>query len=79
MSRWLLRIITIRDSYRHNLKGSKVCRKHKGFIHKLSIVQKKCNEALYWLDVLHEIYYLEKERYAKLKKKETSSIKLLIN
>src|SRR5690625_7427913 len=49
----------------------------KDFIHKLSIAQKECNEALYWLDLLHETSYLNNEEYTKLNNKATSLIKLL--
>lgn len=33
------------------------------FIHKLAIAQKEANETSYWLDLLHETDYIDKETY----------------
>jgi len=74
MSRQLLRSGTaIGALYRE----AEFAESKKDFIHKLSIAQKECNEALYWLDLLHETNYLDKEIYTKLNNKATSLIKLL--
>ena len=36
------------------------------FIHKLAISQKECNETIYWLELLFETRYINKEQYDSL-------------
>jgi len=38
------------------------------FIHKLAIAQKECDETLYWLELLFQSGYLEKESFELLNK-----------
>ena len=36
------------------------------FIHKLAIAQKECNESIYWLELLQETDYLEKNEFSSI-------------
>jgi four helix bundle protein len=47
------------------------------FIHKLSIAQKECNESLYWLELLVETEYLNKDEFISLHHDGVEILKLL--
>ena len=47
------------------------------FIHKLGIAQKECNEAMYWLELLHATALLENEAFISLHADATELIKLI--
>src|SRR5690606_18909267 len=47
------------------------------FKHKLAIAQKEINEALYWLELLFETKYLDKDQFESLNVKAIEIIKLL--
>lgn len=47
------------------------------FIHKLAIAQKECNESLYWLELLEQTNFLEKDQYEKLEPLCRELIRLL--
>lgn len=36
------------------------------FVHKLAISQKECNETIYWLELLYETKYINKEQFDSL-------------
>lgn len=42
-----------------NMREAKHAVSSKDFVHKLSIVQKECEETMYWLELLEESNYLE--------------------
>ncbi len=46
-----------------NVREAHNAESDKDFIHKLAIAQKECDETLYWLDLLHDSGYLDKNRY----------------
>jgi len=48
------------------------------FIHKLTISLKEANETNYWLNLLNETNYLEKESFVTLSSNFTELIKMLI-
>ena len=47
------------------------------FIHKFSIAQKECDETIYWIDLLFETNYIQKEDFVDLKKDATEILKIL--
>lgn len=47
------------------------------FIHKLSIAQKECDETIYWIDLLFETNYIQKEDFDDLKNDATEILKIL--
>ena len=47
------------------------------FIHKLSIARKECNEAVYWLDLLHTGGYMDSSEYHELSRQAKSIIKIV--
>jgi four helix bundle protein len=49
----------------------------KDFIHKLSIAQKECDETLYWLDLMRETNYLDKNKYMYLNEEANGLLKML--
>jgi len=49
----------------------------KDFIHKLAIAQKECDESIYWLELLVETKYLNKEEYQSLVNDATELLKIL--
>jgi len=48
------------------------------FIHKMSIALKEANETLYWLDLLHEGEYIDKESYESIRSASDELVKLLV-
>jgi len=49
----------------------------KDFIHKLSIAQKECDETIYWIELLFETNYIQKEDFDDLKNDATEILKIL--
>ena len=49
-----------------NLAESEYASSKKDFLNKLYIALKECNETLYWLDLLYETKYIDKQRYENL-------------
>ena len=47
------------------------------FVHKLAIAQKECDETLYWLELLSESGYLNKEEYAGLYNEGSAILKII--
>ncbi|MPS71724.1 MAG: four helix bundle protein [Chryseobacterium sp.] len=47
------------------------------FIHKLSIAQKECDETIYWIDLLFETNYIQKDDFDVLKNDATEILKIL--
>ena len=48
------------------------------FIHKMSIALKEANETLYWLDLLHEGEFIDKESYESIRPDSDEWVKLLV-
>lgn len=48
------------------------------FVHKLTISLKEANETHYWLNILHDTNYLEKESFLKLSANCTELVKMLV-
>ena len=51
----------------------------KDFIHKLAIALKEANETEYWIELLKETDFLNKNEYKSISKEATELIKLLIS
>lgn len=49
------------------------------FIHKLSIALKEANETEYWLDLLNQSSYLDKNRHGSISNKIQEILRLLIS
>ena len=49
----------------------------KDFIHKLAIAQKECDESIYWLELLVETNYLNKEESKSLVNDATELLKII--
>ena len=47
------------------------------FLHKLAIAQKECNEAMYWLELLHATEYLTQAQFKSMHDDARELIKLL--
>lgn len=47
------------------------------FIHKLAIAQKECNESIYWLELLQETEYLEKNEFSSIHADAVEIIKII--
>ena len=47
------------------------------FIHKMAIAQKEINESIYWIDLLKETGYLNKDEYEGLNKDAIEIIKMI--
>lgn len=47
------------------------------FIHKLAIAQKEINETIYWLELLAETDYIDKEQFESLNKDAVELIKII--
>ncbi len=47
------------------------------FVHKLAISQKEANESEYWIDLLYETQYINKEQFDSLKKDIQELMKIL--
>lgn len=49
----------------------------KGFIHKLAISQKECDETMYWLELLKETNYINKEEFESVNENAIELLKML--
>lgn len=49
----------------------------KDFIYKLTISQKECDESLYWLELLYQSNYIEKDKYELMRKLAEEQLKIL--
>lgn len=47
------------------------------FIHKLAIAQKECNETIYWLELLQETEYLDKNEFLSINEDSIEIIKII--
>ncbi len=47
------------------------------FIHKLGIAQKECDETIFWLELLYETDFLQKEEFTTLVTEANSILKML--
>lgn len=47
------------------------------FIHKMALAQKKCDETLYWLELLQETAYINSETYDKLSDEANQILKMI--
>ena len=47
------------------------------FFHKLAIAQKKCNESIYWLELLNETEYLQESEFNSINKDAIGIIKII--
>ena len=61
-----------------NLAESECARSEKDFLNKLYLALKECNETIYWLELMYETKYLEKEQYHSLLE-QCSEIKRILN
>jgi four helix bundle protein len=49
----------------------------KDFIHKLAISQKECDETMYWLELLKETNYINKEEFESVNENAIELLKML--
>lgn len=49
----------------------------KDFIHKMAIAQKEINETMYWLELLYQTQYLNKEQFESVNNNALEIIKLI--
>ena len=49
------------------------------FVHKMSIALKEANETIYWLELLYQAEYIEKEAYFSIQMDNEELLKLLIS
>ena len=49
----------------------------KDFIHKLAISQKECDETMYWLELLKETNYINKEEFESINENAIELLKML--
>ncbi len=62
-----------------NIREAEQAQSKTDFIHKLSIALKEANETAYWLELLHEAEYLEKNMFESIYADCTELLKLLIS
>ncbi|MCG9880940.1 MAG: four helix bundle protein [Bacteroidia bacterium] len=74
MSKQLLRSGT---SVGANIREAKNAESTNDFIHKLGISQKECDETLYWLELLKETGYLNKDLFLKLSDDANQILKMI--
>lgn len=74
MSKQLMRSGT---SIGANVREGVNAQSKKDFIHKLAIAQKECDESIYWLELLVETKYLNKEEYNSLVNDATELLKII--
>jgi four helix bundle protein len=60
-----------------NIREAQNAQSKNDFIHKLSISQKECDEALYWLELLHQSGYINSELFAETHKEADEILKML--
>lgn len=49
----------------------------KDFIHKMAVAQKEINETMYWLELLHQTQYLNKEQFVSINNDALEIIRLI--
>ncbi len=76
MSRQLLKSGT---SIGANVREAEFAQSKPDFISKMSISLKEANETDYWLDLLHETGFLDKNQFEIFKPKSTEIVKLLVS
>jgi four helix bundle protein len=59
------------------IREAKNASSKKDFANKLTIALKEADETIYWLDLLHETNYIEREKYNKLHEDCVELIKIL--
>ena len=74
MSKQLLRSGT---SIGANIREAQNAESKNDFIHKLAISQKETDETIYWLDLLKETNYIDKEVYLKMVDEATQLLKMI--
>lgn len=74
LSRQLLRSGT---SVGANVREALNAQSKADFIHKLSISQKECDEAIYWLELLHATEYISKNEFDNLANSATEILRIL--
>ncbi len=74
MSKQLLRSGT---SIGANLREAKNAQSPGDFIHKNAVAQKKCDESLYWLELLTASGYISESKFQELNEKATSLLKII--
>lgn len=74
LSRQLLRSGT---SVGANVREALNAQSKPDFIHKLSISQKECDEAIYWLELLYATDYISKAKFDSLANPATEILKIL--
>lgn len=60
-----------------NIREAQNAQSKGDFIHKLSIAQKECDETLYWLELLNQSGYLEKEGFIPIHNDANELLKML--
>src|SRR5687768_7235944 len=74
MSRQLLRCGT---SIGANIREARNAESRNDFVHKLGISQKEADETIYWLDLLRETQYLNKEVHWKMANEATQILNMI--
>jgi four helix bundle protein len=74
MSKQFLRSVT---SVGANVREAINAQSKSDFIHKLSISQKKCDETVYWLELLKETNYISNEEFNSLHPKCDEVLKII--
>ncbi|WP_083265015.1 four helix bundle protein [Urechidicola croceus] len=62
-----------------NVREAEFAQSKADFINKMSISLKEANETDYWLELLFQTNYIEKETYHKFNRKSKEIIKLLVS
>ena len=60
-----------------NIRESRNAQTKPDFIHKLTISQKECDEAIYWLELLLATGYIDKNRFDELNQLATEILRIL--
>lgn len=60
-----------------NIREAQNAQSKSDFIHKLSISQKECDETLYWLELLSQSDYINKEEFEEAHKAANELLKML--
>ena len=47
------------------------------FVHKLAIAQKKCDETIYWLELLHETGFIQKKEFTSISENANELLKII--
>lgn len=74
MSKQFLRPVT---SVGANVREAVNAQSKPGFIHKLSIAQKECDESLYWLELLKETNYISELEFESIYHQNNEVLKII--